>query len=106
MTTCMSPRRVLTWAVRTLVVTLPMVLATLAGWVSGVLPDTRFMLAAYMTLLLICVGAGCVAMLASCQLAIHQAFSAGYQTGQASVWPQDMDTHPAPSDDPVLRLVE
>ena len=102
----MSPGRVLIWAVRALKVFTPLVLVILAGWLFGALPDTRHMLAIYMTLLLLCVGAGCVAMLAASQLAIHQAFSAGYMTGQASVWPDDADTQPERADDPVLRLVD
>ena len=102
----MPPSRVLTWSTRTLKVLTPLTLATLAGWFVGMVPDTRHMLAVYMTLLLLCVGSACVALLASCHLAIHQAFGAGYMTGQASVWPDDADTQPKRADDPVLRLVD
>lgn len=101
-----SPRTVARAALWVLRITGPLAAAMLAGWLFRWLPDTRRMLVLYNTLLLLVTGAGCVYFLSMVQLAIHQAFSAGYQTGQASVWPNDRETRPRKDQDPLLRLVE
>lgn len=56
-------------------------LVWLALWASPVLPDSRMTLALYITLLHAGVACTAVAMLAGTQLAIHQAFHAGFRTG-------------------------
>lgn len=99
-------RRTVTYARRIAWGSGVMTLATLVLWVVGVLPDARLTLAVYFTLVCGTGASVVVAALGANQVAIHHAFAAGYQTGAASVWPEDAETHPAPEDDPVLRLVE
>lgn len=94
--------RVTAWAL------MPLAVAYLLGLGTGVIPDTRLALAVFVALTSGCVGAAVVSALAACQVAIHHAFRAGLETGQASVWPGDPDTRPRPTKDgdPLLRLVE
>ena len=114
-----TPRQALHWSTWVAVTTAPITALALVGWVAGLWPDTRQMAMAYMTLLLVCVGAGIIAALSACNLAIHRAFSAGFQTGEASVDPgagdplmvarqravnHDRTRHP--HRDPLLELVE
>lgn len=104
---CMdNPRTVRRLALATALVCLPSALAVLVSWAVGLLPDVRLVAATYQTLLMAGLASVIVAALAACQVAIHNAFRAGYETGQASVFPGDPDTHPRPDEDPVLRLVE
>jgi hypothetical protein len=74
----------------------------------GVVPDSRVWFGLYNLCLVGGLGAVTVAALAACQVAIHHAFRAGLETGQASVWDQDTAPVPHPDEkaDPLLRLVE
>lgn len=99
-----TPRQALAWSTRIALGAAPLAALILAGWVLHIVPDTHLVLAAYLTLLLVAVCAGCVAMLSNCQLALHKAFVAGYHTGIASVRPNGEDSRR--DGDPVLRLVE
>ena len=85
---------------------IPLALAVLTGWAAGLLPNNRLTLAMYNTLVMAGLGSVIVAVGAACQIAIHNAFRAGFETGQASVWPGDRDTLPKRTgEDPLLRLV-
>lgn len=103
----LTPHRTFTWSARSLLVTGPLALLTLAAW-GFELVDARpvLVLMVYQLLLLLCVGAGCVAAISGSILAIHAAFAAGFQTGLASVDPSAVQPPPRPGDDPLLRLVE
>lgn len=107
----MTPRRALTWSTRSLYVTCPLAAFTLLSWLfrwHTFMPAGRpfAALMVFQVLLLVTVGAACVALLAACHLAIHDAFSAGYRTGTASAWGDDEQLDGGDGQDPVLRLLK
>lgn len=56
--------------------------AILTMWIAGVLPDSRVVLAVYLTCVLATGTSVAVQLLARCHLAIAAAFSAGFHAGQ------------------------
>ena len=107
-----DPRRVFRVARAVAWLCLPASAVLLIGWLAGFIPGTEQLRMIYQTILWSGLGAMIVASLAACQLAIHNAFAAGFKTGQASVWPDDEDTLPGHMPpqrgpgDPLLRLVD
>lgn len=80
-----TPHRYVRWAMRVLYVTTPMALLLLLAWgfrVPLAWARPQLLLMAYMLLLAVSMGAGIVAALGSCHLAISKAFSAGVHVGQ------------------------
>lgn len=81
----------------------------LVTW-AGVLPaDSHVAEVGYYTLMVACGTAACVSMMAGVQVAIHDAFRAGFLTGQAAAGePLDPATMAVlqRDGDPLLRLVE
>lgn len=107
-----QPRQVFRVARAAAGILLAAALVLLGLYITGLVPDTRLVQMLYMTLLLLGVAASLAAVGALLQLAVQNAFAAGFRTGQASVWPNDQDTQPRGAGeggsgrDPLLRLVE
>lgn len=80
-----SPRIVTRWAIRLTAVTAPLLLAMVAWWATwghAHLDERRVtMLMVYLLLLAVAMSSAIVAVVGVCFTAVHQAFSAGYQTG-------------------------
>lgn len=101
-----TPRQTITWSLRFLAVTGPLSLLTLVAWGMHWLRPLevrpQLVLMVYMLLLLASAAAGMVAIMASCHVAIGEAFSAGMRVAQAEAQLADtVDGEPAK----VLQLV-
>lgn len=84
-----TPRTVKRWCTRVCAVSTPLAAAALVLWVIGPdwLPESgatdRLLFAAYHVLLLVSLSSAVVLLVAASQVAIAQAFTAGYNTGLA-----------------------
>jgi len=81
-----TPHRYVRWSMRVLCVSAPLALLLLVSWALELWPPMHerphLVIMLYLLLLSISLGAGVVAALGSCHLAISKAFSAGVHVGQ------------------------
>lgn len=101
-----TPRKMLRWSLRVMYSAGTVAALTALAWGMGWLPTARphLVMMAFQMFLLVAVGSGCVAAVASGQLAIAQAFRAGFMAGQLTEHGSEEVTRRATQQ--VLRAVQ